>query len=240
MKLTIYRPVKTNRKTQDFGDSKACIKLYPNGQPIRPFQVSAKTALTCPIGYQDFYTSIGLKGHNGEDWQTYRGEPCYFPVISEDGSVGWKARNEKDPDGGLGVDVYSDKPVTLPDGRESYVKFRFWHLQKSMVSDGEKVIAGQIIALCDSTGASSGDHLHFAMKLCDMSGNSIETYNGYTGCVDFAPMFKNFFIGEAQKAITAYSEIVTSMNEGIKKRELYFSERLALALRTLYQTLFNF
>jgi murein DD-endopeptidase MepM/ murein hydrolase activator NlpD len=37
------------------------------------------------------------------------------------------------------------------------------HLEKALVKVGDKVTGGQVVALSDSTGKSSGDHLHFAV-----------------------------------------------------------------------------
>ncbi|MBR4017504.1 MAG: peptidoglycan DD-metalloendopeptidase family protein [Oscillospiraceae bacterium] len=40
---------------------------------------------------------------------------------------------------------------------------RYLHLQKFIVSEGQFVMAGQIIGYCGSTGVSTGPHLHFGI-----------------------------------------------------------------------------
>jgi hypothetical protein len=92
--VKIYRPVKTNNKSQAFGESKPCIKLIGD-RPIRPFEVITSASNTCPAGYTKFYPAIGMQGHNGEDWTAYHGEPVYFPVIAD---CEW-ATTEVDKDG---------------------------------------------------------------------------------------------------------------------------------------------
>ncbi|UCE06657.1 MAG: M23 family metallopeptidase [bacterium] len=62
------------------------------------------------------------------------------------------------------VNVYSDD-VVGPDGEK--ILFRFLHLSKILVSNGEHVKKGQIIGLTGHTGfkESIGDHLHFEIRL---------------------------------------------------------------------------
>ena len=108
--MKIYRAVKTNRLNQTFGDNLSCVKTN-NGIPIRPFQVITKNN-TCPIGYVDFYTAIGMSGHNGEDWAIYHGEPIYFNI---EANTKWFARTEVDADGGVGLDVISVDPISFTD-----------------------------------------------------------------------------------------------------------------------------
>jgi murein DD-endopeptidase MepM/ murein hydrolase activator NlpD len=50
--------------------------------------------------------------------------------------------------------------IKHPDGKES----RYGHLEKVLVTEGEKVKSGQQIALSGSTGKSTGPHLHFEIR----------------------------------------------------------------------------
>ena len=174
--MRIYRPIQTNRLTQAFGENKACIN--------RQGKVTAKTGIFCPVGYTDFYISIGMIGHNGEDWACWRGEPVYFPVDGE-----FIIKTEVDKDGGVGVNAISKEQF-----EGSFIKFKFWHLQSVAVYDGQVVKAGDLIGCGDSTGASSGDHLHWSMKRCSAEGNVINRNNGFYGAIDFRPFFENVFV----------------------------------------------
>lgn len=171
MKLEIYRPVLSNKLTQGFAENKACI--YPNGKIV------SKYGNVCPSGSRDFYKSIGMKGHNGADLKAYHGEPVFHGGNFD----GWM-RIEKDRAGGIGVDVISHEELELKDGTKSHVLLRYWHLKAPIGHDGKDVSLGMPIGLADNTGTSSGDHLHFGLKLCDKKGNTKNRGNGFTGGID--------------------------------------------------------
>lgn len=192
--MKIYRPIKTNWLTQGFGQEKAMVKVDINGKPYRPFIVKSIPSTGIPKGWAGFYTTIlNMNGHNGEDWMSWNGEPCYFPVKLD--NISWHAKNAVDSDGGIGVDIISDHKVTIG-SNTGYIKFRFWHLKESKVIDGQPVKFGDLIALCDSTGASSGHHLHWSAKWCDKQGNAINKFNGMNGASDFRDLgeFINIFV----------------------------------------------
>lgn len=190
--MQIYRPVKSAYLTQGFGESRLCAKADFHGKVIRPFVLKPKSGGLCPVGYKSLYESaFGLAGHNGEDWRTYHGEPLYFPVYVE--GMEWVAKNEVDNSGGVGVDIISKEPINI-NGEMTHVKFRFWHLRNSTVADGETVKLGQLIGYCDNTGVSTGNHLHWSMKLCLSNGTTKNKSNGYLGAVDFRPWFVNSFV----------------------------------------------
>lgn len=200
--MKIYRPIGSNKLTQRFGANEACVGFTG----IHPVKVVKKVNGICPSGTRDMYQAMGMKGHNGEDWATWYREPCYFPVES---NLTWKARTEIDRDGGKGVDVISNEEINLT-GTPTHIKFRFWHLADSAVHDGQAVIQGQRIGYCDSTGASSGNHLHFSMKFCDSNGKTIYPDNGFRGAVDFRPWFINEFV---QMPIKPKNNLVDELNK---------------------------
>ena len=181
------------------------------------FQVSSTQLGLCPVGTIPFYKALGLDGHNGEDWKTWNGEPLYFPVKAD---TEWWTRSEIDTEGGIGLDVFSSKRIhldKLPEqaGRlarreweendhKVYIKIRFWHLKKVDIPDARRptpedprkapnVVFGQKLGTCDSTGASSGHHLHWSMKIVAKNSMTLDNDNGYTGAVDFSDWFDNKF-----------------------------------------------
>src|SRR3990167_7572444 len=123
--MRIFRPIKTDKLSQGFGQSLACERVVP------PFNIVRKTVDLCPAGYGDFYKRRNMKGHNGVDSKTWHGEQVYFPVEAE---TEWYAVNGGDPDGGLGVDIVSLSPI-----EGIYRKFRFWHFLRGAVEDDERI-----------------------------------------------------------------------------------------------------
>jgi len=95
------------------------------------------------------YSKWGYPGHNGVDFGIWDGTPVKAAAAGTVEKVGFE-------DGGYG----------------NYVKLRhdgfftyYAHLQGSAVSPGNKVQAGQVIAWSNNTGASTGPHLHFGLRI---------------------------------------------------------------------------
>jgi hypothetical protein len=216
--MKVYRPMKTDICHQKFGENIACVKVDSNGSPLKPTQVIVGSyPNSCPVGTKKFYTAVlGMKGHNGEDWGVYRGEPIYFCVQSSNPNQRWQVINEVDMDGGIGVNVYGLEPEEFPTlpihepgqfhmiekqyvelGGRLYPMFKFWHCLSTVVPNYSFIQTGDLIAYGDSTGASAGDHTHWCLKIHNGTGFSIDSDNGYRGALDFRPYFENTFILDA-------------------------------------------
>lgn len=168
--------------------NKACVKLDNLGKPIRPFQViNALSDNVCPVNSIPFYKAIDMKGHNGYDFMAYHGEPVYHS-----GDYDGFMKTEVDQDGGIGVRVVSNQP--LINGK--HVQLIYWHLKSVVGHDTKEIKKGDLIGYADNTGSSSGDHLHFALKLCDKKGKTLNSGNGYAGAIDHTPYYENSFIGD--------------------------------------------
>lgn len=195
--------MRTRVLSQGFGENDACIKVDENNVILQPARVISKRGGTCPVGYADFYQEVlKMKGHNGLDLSSYHREKLFFPVISEGK---WRAVRSIDGSEGLGYEIYSEGKIAIPnlptatgrvarreferfhDGKVGYmhVKFIFWHIAEYLIPNNSEVKAGDLFALNDSTGASSNDHSHWAMKFVDAGGATLDRDNGYYGAVDF-------------------------------------------------------
>lgn len=115
----------------------------------------------------DVYSKLGLKGHNGLDIPCAKGTPVF---ASHDGKV---IKISDKPTYGLGVTIQSN------DG--TFVTI-YWHLMSYNVKVGQEIKAFDLIGLADSTGYSTGNHLHFGLYHSEESKT-----NGYDGAIDPLP-----------------------------------------------------
>ena len=112
------------------------------------------------------YRRFNLKGHNGLDFAASLGSPVY---AAGDGTID---RISTDPAGyGLYIRVKHSWGISL-----------YGHLSKVLLQQGDKVSAGQSIALTGNSGNSTGPHLHFEIR-----PDSEPKTNGYNGAVDPLP-----------------------------------------------------
>lgn len=142
--------------------------LPTSGNLIQPFGANPQFYADPKYG--------GIKSHNGCDFLTNHGWSIY---ASHDGF----AEYQIDPAGGHGV------VITSKDG--SY-KSIYWHLCdgtelqfKSPIFNKKNipVETGDVIGYSDNTGASTGTHLHWGVKLCE-NGETINKDNGWLGAVN--------------------------------------------------------
>ncbi len=201
--IKIYRTIATNKLTQDFHDSKACIS--------RQGKVISKRGNVCPIGYQDLYKSFNMNSHGAKDFACFYREPTFFPIVATDRegkTVNWYSKEASDVSGGLGVDIFSVEPIALdvlpdeagPQARELWLaqnhsirlKMRIWHLDQAWKDRDVKL--GEMVGLGGSTGNSSGNHNHNGIKLVGKNDETLDRNNGWYGNVDYSMWYTNQFI----------------------------------------------
>ena len=103
--------------------------------------------------HPEWYTGFGLPGHEGLDLLALDGasiKACADGVVTEAGP------REGHP---YGIQVR----IKHPFGSEEYETI-YAHLRECTVRVGQQVIAGQEIGRADSTGNSTGPHLHLTLK----------------------------------------------------------------------------
>jgi len=162
MKLFLKHPTKKVQINQGFGD-----KTDPEMLPK--------------------YIAIGLKGHNGLDYQAPDGTPI---MAMHDGTVTYAGL---DGSNGNLIVIMTDKTFDYIDG-QAYFKTYYGHLKTGTfkVTCGTKVKTGDVIAHADNTGMSSGSHLHMGLKVVQKGEESWEWSNieaglGYRGAIDPTP-----------------------------------------------------
>jgi len=171
--------------------------------PVKPLFYNQKFGEISNIQYYKDH-GLALVGHNGIDFACSHGQPIY---ASHDGI----AYFEIDGSQGYGVVLKTNEEYEY-NGSTAYFKTIYWHLCDSRkepqfkspvegytgYNNGLKVKAGDLIGYADSTGLSTGDHLHYGLK--PMSGGesdntylNLENGNGYYGAIDPEPYFNGLF-----------------------------------------------
>jgi len=187
----LFQPLKPYILNQGFGENKMCIDDTTN----RVFsKVPFLNETVCPTGSRSVYSS--MKGHNGLDLQAKRWQEVY---ACQDGIV---TEIEADPARGLGVGIVTnDKYFCVETGKDELFKIRYWHFIALDIYFGEKISVGDLIGFADSTGYSSGDHLHLEVKPVEITDyengipvvKNILQNNGYFGAINPTPYMENIF-----------------------------------------------
>lgn len=119
----------------------------------------------------DMYSKWGFPGHNGIDYGIPNGTPVQAAAAGTVAVVAFE-------NGGYGNYV----KLAHQDGSTVYYTY-YAHLATTQVTAGQTVKAGAVIGHSNNTGASTGPHLHFGVK--------VEGQNpAYKGYVDPAPYLK--------------------------------------------------
>lgn len=134
------------------------------------------------------YSSVGLSRHNGVDFPAPKGTPIIavadgyiIEQTAKDTGYGLRICLKFSLDGKLYVAVYGhmerlEDPTTFA-----------WNF-----TNGKTVKKGHVIGYVDSTGFSTGNHLHFGMYEYDAQGNKLNSNNGDGGAMDPMPFFGRY------------------------------------------------
>jgi hypothetical protein len=145
----------------------------------------------------EFYKRFGFPGHNGIDYGIPNGTSVRATAAGTVAMVAFE-------NGGYGNYV----KLSHLDGSKKYHTY-YAHLSSAAVSPGQTVEAGTAIGFSNNTGASTGPHLHFGLKI---DGEN-PAYKGY---VDPMPFFT---AGEIEPGGTRSTD---SFPDAIALRDLPF------------------
>lgn len=191
--------------------------------PVKPLHFNQKFGEN-PQFYADSKYG-GIVGHNGIDFQASHGQPVY---AAHDGIC----YPEIDSQGGNGVVIRTNQSYdytgpNAPASGQVYFKTIYWHLiqDDAVVKTGQIVKAGDLIGYADSTGASTGDHLHFGLKPQAYNEQNFSWYNvdqggGYLGAIDPMPYFNGYFAVDAPKVLGVYYKIVSLISDYLKAKHV--------------------
>jgi len=134
------------------------------------------------------YSQFDLKGHNGLDIAAPLGTPikaAYNGYIVE----------QANKDTGFGLRI--TQKIYF---KGKYYQLVYGHMYKLAMDipvtwnwslSYYPVIVGQVIGYVDSTGYSTGNHLHFGMYMMTDEGVTINSNNGYGGAIDPLPFLRS-------------------------------------------------
>ncbi len=117
-----------------------------------------------PYGYRDHPIGGSFSFHDGVDLAADRGTPI---VASRSGTVEIATYQEESAGHYVVIDHL--------DGYDS----RYMHMTKYIVTEGQFVLAGQIIGYCGDSGAATGNHLHFCIFKDNQSVNPADYIDLY-------------------------------------------------------------
>lgn len=126
-------------------------KIVERGTKIPPTYIKPINGgrLTSGFGRRSAPTKGASSYHKGVDWAISRGSSVYASSGGTVTKAGWGS--------GYGYCVY----INHGNGTET----RYAHLSKVLVSKGQTVKQGQVIAKSGNTGVSTGPHLHFEIRI---------------------------------------------------------------------------
>lgn len=214
MKFELWFPVKPFTVSQGFGDNLACVEQRTDIPVAQRKIVSGADNNTCPVGYEKLYPLLGLaKGHNGLDLVTFTANV----YAAHDGEV---CEISLEAGRGLGVGIRTKAPVSTPQG-EFYMKTRYWHF-KSIAPGlklGDPVSVGTFIGVSDSTGLSSGDHVHCELipQQKNVWGEQVNVFqtNGFGGKIDPKPFFNGYYAEDSKQVVSMLQAIIQSLSQAI-------------------------
>ena len=185
--------------------------------PLKPHEVTQKFGET---KFLDYYKDNGInfKGHNGLDLYATHGQPVY---ATHEGEVVYAGMDAKE---GYGVVLRTLEPYEYK-GQEVFYKTIYWHLIKDIpVRVGQKVMPGDVIGYADSTGLSTGNHLHFALKPQTKGENdwtwyNLEDSNGYYGAINPLPYFNGIASEDAMSILQTLKSMVMVLTKLISLRK---------------------
>lgn len=209
----LWQPVSPFAVSQGFGEDKVCISNADNKT-----LVTKATPETCPVGFRSIYANTN--GHNGLDIPASRWQRVY---AAHDGIV---TEVQTEIERGLGIGIVTSKKYFCQEtGKEEHFKTRYWHFIALDVYKGEKVKVGDFIGHADSTGYSTGDHLHLELKPVTITSVNTETgipnysntlqNNSHLGAINPIPYLNNTSALQIAGIIRQISELTATVADFI-------------------------
>lgn len=146
--------------------------------------------------HPEIYGQFGQKGHNGNDYGAPKSTPA---IASHDGPVVFD--EQKNPAGTFkGYGKFAR--ITFDEDGFTW-EVTYGHLER-FEGVNRQVKAGDVIGYVDSTGFSTGNHLHFGLRKL-LNGQVVDQNNGYSGSIDPEPyLHMDFYKIKGESTIVAF------------------------------------
>ena len=115
----------------------------------------------------EVYKQFDLNGHDGLDY----GTPADTQIVS--------ATNGEVIVAGYDANGYGNYCKVLD--WDQLCVCVYAHFKNLVIKQGDKIVCGELLGYADSTGFSTGNHLHFAVAKVDSNGMRINRDNGFQG-----------------------------------------------------------
>ena len=179
--------------------------------PLKPQVITQGFGSTANLQYYKD-SGVSITKHNGIDYLAQRGQPVY---ACHDGTC-YPGVDSKE---GNGVVIRTDEDFEY-EGNPTRFKTIYWHLVKSdaVVKTGQKVKAGDLIGYADSTGLSTGNHLHFGLKPQRWNENdwiwyNVDQDNGIMGAIDPNQYFNKYYAEDAKNVEGVLRSIISLLEQ---------------------------
>src|SRR4030042_375326 len=159
-------------------------------------------------GNAKMYAQFGMKGHNGIDIAGIKGTPIVAPCKL------WINMITKE-DRGYGFHIWAETEINIIAGQKVKLESVFGHFDGIIASPARWYNKGDILGYMDSTGFSTGSHLHFGIRplIFNKSKKCWEQVfynNGYFGYIDTEPFLPHmvFDLREILKEKKTMSDLI--------------------------------
>ena len=190
------------------------LELY---YPIKPASLTQSFG-----GNGAYYQSHGVNivGHNGLDFVAFDGQEVY---AAHDGIVTYSGEDSLN---GEFIEITSHEEFDIG-GITTFAKTIYVHFQHGgrKVETGNIVNVGQVIGYADSTGLSTGTHLHFGLKRVTVEKETgvpttLNLDNGYNGAINPKPFLNCFYACDAKKVQKIETEEVSILTKVVELETL--------------------
>jgi murein DD-endopeptidase MepM/ murein hydrolase activator NlpD len=191
--------------------------------PIKPYIQNQAWGVLDPKDYSQF----GFTRHNGIDMRLSPDRTIYAPFDYTVVRVGTRENGQWQPNGGgIFVGILSepiDFPAftnTTPNGvvvqfaAGTYrVLLDMLHLDHVLVKEGATGHTGDLVAICDNTGFSTGPHCHTQWRRVNWDGKTATTVdvNDANNSFDPTPFWDGFYSVDVPKSSVIYKSLITAL-----------------------------